>query len=119
MKALIIFLLLATAAQAGDASLQIVPTPQIKTGKKIGKWDEAKRIIVCGKLPEIMGVMKTQGAAPVFGGQTMQGEYVQLFRNANTGLWFFIAAGPKDGEGCSLGGGWQSISVVAQTNIHH
>ena len=94
------------------ARLRIEPTPQSKTGKKIGKWDEAKRLIVCGQLPEIMDVMKIQGAWPVFGGETMQGEHVQLFRNPDSGLWFFIAAGPVDGEGCSLGGGWQSIWAV-------
>jgi hypothetical protein len=100
------------------ARLRIEPTPQVNTGEKIGEWDKAQRMIVCGHLPDIMDVMIEQDALPVFAGRTLQGEHVQLFQNLDTGVWFFIAAGPAEGEGCSLGGGTESLALVTEYNLH-
>ena len=100
------------------ARLRIEPTPQVNTGEKIGEWDKAQRMIVCGHLPDIMDVMIEQDALPVFAGRTLQGEHVQLFQNLDTGVWFFIAAGPAEGEGCSLGGGTESLAIVTEYNLH-
>lgn len=100
------------------ARLRIEPTPQVNTGEKIGEWDKAHRQIVCGKLPDIMDVMVEQQAVPLFAGTTLQGEHVQLFHNLDTGVWFFIAAGPEDGKGCSLGGGIESLAIVTEYNLY-
>jgi len=100
--------------EAEKTSLRIEPVPK----EKIGEWDKAHRQIVCGELTDIMGVMSDEEARAVFAGTTLQGEHVQLFRNPDTGLWFFIAAGPKDGEGCSLGGGTESVTIVTEYSLH-
>ena len=100
--------------EADKTSLRIEPVPK----EKVGEWDKAHRQIVCGELIDIMSVMTDQEAQAVFAGTTLQGEHVQLFQNQETGVWFFISAGPADGRGCSLGGGTESVTIVTEYKLH-
>ena len=53
----------------------------------------------------------------VFAGKTLSGEHIQLFLGSHTGVWLLISAGPKKGEGCSLGGGEESVSLIANLKV--
>ena len=117
MRPLIIFLIITTNAHANDISLEIIPKPKIKIENTFKPFSKAHRMVLCGELPRIVRVLKAEGARPVFAGKTLLGEHIQLFLNSHTGVWLLISAGPKKGEGCSLGGGEESVSLIANQKV--
>jgi hypothetical protein len=115
MRPFIIFLMITANAHAhaSDISLEIIPKPKIKIENTSRPFTKAQRMVVCGELPRIVRVLEAEGARPVFAGKTLLGEHIQLFLNSHTGVWLLISAGPEKGEGCSLGGGEESMSLIA------
>ena len=99
-----------------ESSLTLEPVPEPRKGPST-TFDKAFREVMCGELWRIVNVVKAEGATPVFAGKTLRGGYVQLFTNPETGVWLIISAGPKKGEGCSLGGGEESISLVLKSDL--
>ena len=99
-----------------ESSLTIEPVPEMKK-QPSGIFDTAFREVMCGDMRRIVNVVKAEGAIPIFAGKTLLGEHVQLFTNPETGVWLIVSAGPKAGEGCSLGGGEESFSVVLKSDM--
>ena len=98
-----------------ESSLTIEPVPEVQPSP--APLGLGLRQVVCGEIGRIIAVVKAEGAVPVFAGKTLKGEYVQLFTNPETGVWLFVSAGPKKGEGCSLGGGEESFSLVLKRDM--
>jgi len=116
MRSLFVFLLFITTAHAGDVNLQIVPTPVPK--KTEGKESTQKRIAPCGDIEDVIAHVTKNKTVPIFTGKTAKGEYVQLFRNPDTELWYFLASTPNSGRACSLVGGRESSPLVRKPSIH-
>ena len=116
MRALIVLMLLVTTAHAGDASLQIVPTPVPK--KTDGKLTTHERTAPCADMEDVLATVAADKAVPIFAGKTAQGEYVQLFRNPDNENWYFLASRPDSGRACSLVGGVESSPLVRKPSIH-
>ena len=99
-----------------ESSLTIEPVPEMKK-QPSGIFDTAFREVMCGDMRRIVNVVKAEGAIPIFAGKTLLGEHVQLFTNPESGAWLIVSAGPKAGEGCSLGGGEESFSLVLKSDM--
>ena len=116
MRTLLVWLLLIGTAHAGDASLQLVPTPE----KKPTRFEKRMTTVTCGDTKEVLDyvVENIPGIRPVFMGTTDVGSKpVQLFREAETGEWFFFF---QEGDTtCSVGGGGESTIIVTKpyTNL--